>query len=82
MLLIQLCWSRPYRALHVGALATIIASTVLVKQHYVVDLLAAGLVYAASAAFLARLEITGVDASGWALARGSRGRPEGGQGSA
>lgn len=71
MLLMQLCWSRSHRALHVAALAAVIASTVLVKQHYAVDLLAGGLLYAISAAFLARLEITGVDATGWALARGS-----------
>ncbi len=57
LLLMQFNRTRPAPVLH-GALAVgIIASTLLVKQHYAVDLLAGALVYAATALFLQRSEI-------------------------
>src|SRR5215510_2366886 len=39
LLLLQFHWRRPHRVLHGGLGIAIIASTVLVKQHYLVDLL-------------------------------------------
>jgi membrane-associated phospholipid phosphatase len=57
LLLLQLNWSRPHRWLAAAASLAVIASTVLVKQHYVVDVVGGALVYLASRWFLARLEI-------------------------
>ena len=69
MVLVQVNWRRPGRWAAAAAGAAIIASTLLVKQHYAVDLLAGGAVYLVARAFLARLEITGVDAAGVARLR-------------
>jgi len=79
MLLIQI--NRPRRggrlAMVVGA--AIIASTLLVKQHYVVDLVAGAAIYWIARQFLARLEVTGLDERGWALWRRDRLHTESGQ---
>ncbi|MBI5504785.1 MAG: phosphatase PAP2 family protein, partial [Deltaproteobacteria bacterium] len=53
--------TRPAPRLHGALAAAIIASTLLVKQHYAVDLVAGGLVYAATATFLRSIEIVGVE---------------------
>lgn len=71
MLLMQLNWHLPRRWFSVATGAAIITSTVFVKQHYVVDVVAGALVYLAARGFLARLEITGVDVTGWGLWRRS-----------
>lgn len=60
----QFNWPRSYRWLYTGVALGVVASTVLVKQHYVVDVAAGAAVYVAARWFLARLEITGVDARG------------------
>lgn len=73
LLLIQFNWSRPQRGIHTLALSAVIISTLLVKQHYFVDLLGAVGVYWAARWFLARLEISGVDSSGWSVRRERRG---------
>ena len=57
LMMTQFNWSKRYRGLHVAIAAAIIASTVLVKQHYVVDLLAGAGVYFVSAWMLAQVEI-------------------------
>ena len=64
MLLMHVNWQRRGRwaALLVGA--AIVASTLFVKQHYAVDLVAGFVVYLVAVAFLNRLEITGADESG------------------
>jgi len=58
LLFVQFNWNRPSRGVHTAFALAIIASTVLVKQHYVVDLAAGFLVYAAARAFLSRLRVT------------------------
>ncbi len=58
MLLMQINSERPYRGLMLVLGAAIIASTLLVKQHYAVDLLAGVLVYLLARVFLARLVLT------------------------
>jgi membrane-associated phospholipid phosphatase len=65
LLMIQFNWRRSFRSLHTIVLLGVIASTVLVKQHYVVDIAGGAAVYAVSAWFLTRLHIRGVDASGY-----------------
>ncbi|MBI5506533.1 MAG: phosphatase PAP2 family protein, partial [Deltaproteobacteria bacterium] len=55
--------TRPAPRLHGALAAAIIASTLLVKQHYAVDLVAGGLVYAATATFLRSIEIAGAEAA-------------------
>jgi len=55
--------TRPAPRFHGALAAAIIASTLLVKQHYAVDLIAGALVYAATAAFLRRVEIVGTEGS-------------------
>ena len=72
LLLIQLNWARPQRGIHTLALSAVIGSTLLVKQHYFVDLLGALGVYLVSRWFLERLEITGVDSGGWDVLRRRR----------
>jgi hypothetical protein len=78
LLLVQLNWPRPYRLLHTTLGLGIAASTVFVKQHYVVDVAAGVLCYLAARWFLARLEVTGRDADGMLAplpdARSFRGR--------
>lgn len=71
LLLLQFNWHRPHRWFFAGASLAVIASTVLVKQHYVVDALGGCLVYLASRWFLGRLEVRGLTADGWLAARGS-----------
>lgn len=59
LLLIQLNWNRRQRTLHTIFGVGIIASTVLVKQHYVVDLLGGVTVYLAAYWCLARVRLEG-----------------------
>jgi membrane-associated phospholipid phosphatase len=59
LLLIQLNWNRRQRTLHTIFGVGVIASTVLVKQHYVVDLLGGFAVYLAAYWCLARVRIEG-----------------------
>lgn len=58
-------WHRPYRWPATLAATAVIASTLLVKQHYVVDIAGGAGVFLISLWFLRRLEITGVDEGGW-----------------
>jgi membrane-associated phospholipid phosphatase len=69
LLLMHVNWRRPGRWLALLLGAAIIASPLFVKQHYAVDLLGGALVYAVALAFLARLEVSGVDGQGRARAR-------------
>ena len=59
LLFIQFNWQRRWRWLHTLLAGGIIASTVLVKQHYAIDVLAGALVYLGSVEFLKRLQLTG-----------------------
>jgi len=59
LLLMHFNRTRPAPLLHGVLAAGIIASTLLVKQHYAVDILAGAFVYAVTAAFLHRLEVIG-----------------------
>src|SRR5262245_20460590 len=59
LLLMQFNWHRPQRWLHTALGAAIIASTVLVKQHYVVDVLGGVVVYAVTRWALNRVRIAG-----------------------
>lgn len=77
LLLLTFNWPRPYRWLHTALGVGVIASTVLVKQHYAVDLAGGALVYVASRWFLARLEITGLSADGWVVAHTRQVRADG-----
>jgi membrane-associated phospholipid phosphatase len=66
-LLLHFNWPRPHRWLHAAASLAIIASTVLVKQHYVVDVVGGVAVYAAARAFLSRLRMTNLTVDGWVV---------------
>lgn len=68
LLFIQVNWQRPARAFHTIVALAIIASTLLVKQHYVVDLAAGAVVYAVVASLLLRVEIA-VEEPGRMLSR-------------
>ncbi len=70
LLLQQFNWRRAYRWPHAVSAGAIMCSTVLVKQHYVVDMLGGVAVYALSAAVLSRLAIGRLTADGWVRARG------------
>jgi membrane-associated phospholipid phosphatase len=74
LLLAHFNWRRHRRWLFVPASAAIIASTVLVKQHYAVDLLAGAAVYLASVWFLNRLELQPEKRHDWAEPRSKVGR--------
>ena len=69
LLFVQFNWALPRRGLYAFAFVAIIASTVLVKQHYVADLAAGAVVYLTCRWFLDRLEVTGLSADGWDLRR-------------
>jgi hypothetical protein len=71
LLLLQFAWTRSRRWLHATLLGGIMASVVLVKQHYAVDLAGGVGVYLASRWFLTRLHIRGVSADGWITPTGS-----------
>jgi membrane-associated phospholipid phosphatase len=58
LLLIHFNWRRPHRILYAAGSVAIIASTVLVKQHYVVDVLGGAGVYLLSRVVLARLVVS------------------------
>lgn len=64
LMLIVFNWQRRWRWTHTLVAALIIASTVVVKQHYVVDLAGGAGVFALSWYFLRCLEISDVDESG------------------
>jgi membrane-associated phospholipid phosphatase len=57
LLLLHFNWRRPHRLPYAAASVAIIASTVLVKQHYLVDVLGGGGAYLASRVFLDRLVV-------------------------
>ncbi len=57
LLFMQLNWRRSRRGLHTAASIAIIGSTLVVKQHYAVDLLAGAALYLATAALLARAKL-------------------------
>jgi membrane-associated phospholipid phosphatase len=57
LLFIRFNWHRSHRWLSTAIAIAIIASTVLVKQHYVADVVAGAIVYALTAAFLSHLEV-------------------------
>jgi membrane-associated phospholipid phosphatase len=57
LLFIQFNWRRSFRGVATVVAIAIIASTVFVKQHYVVDVLAGGLVYLLTAKFLRAVRI-------------------------
>jgi len=61
LLLLQVNWSRPQRYLHSAIALGVIASTVLVKQHYVVDVLGGIVVYLLARWALTRIRINGLD---------------------
>jgi membrane-associated phospholipid phosphatase len=69
LLLLHFNWRRPRRLFFAAASLAVIASTVLVKQHYVVDVAGGVLVYLVSRVFLSRLVITGVGVEGWRAGR-------------
>jgi membrane-associated phospholipid phosphatase len=69
LLLQQFNWTRPSRWPHAFGAVAIIVSTVLVKQHYVLDVLGGIAVYAVSRAFLARAQFVGMTADGWVQRR-------------
>lgn len=57
LMFIRFNWGRPAHGLHTALALGVIVSTVLVKQHYVVDVVAGGLVYAVAAWFLRDLDV-------------------------
>jgi hypothetical protein len=69
LLLLQFNWTRAYRWPHTLAALAVIASTLLVKQHYVVDVAGGIAVYIVSRWFLRRLDVTRMSADGWDLRR-------------
>jgi membrane-associated phospholipid phosphatase len=58
LLFLHVNWRRPHRGAFMLASLAVIASTVLVKQHYVVDVAGGALVYLVSRWYLARLVIS------------------------
>ena len=74
LLLLHFNWTRPHRWLWGLVCGGVVVSTVLVKQHYVVDAVGGAAVYLASRWFLDRLEITGLDAAGWTRRTGNTSR--------
>ncbi len=73
LLLIQFNWWRRYNWLLAALLSGVIASTVLVKQHYMIDLVGGAAVYLVSRWFLRNLQIRGLTPDGW-IASGARAR--------
>ncbi len=82
LVLIEFNWRRKWQAIHTITALLIIVSTVLVKQHYVVDVVGGGGVYFFSRLLTSRIEIAGVDASGWRPSRPALSRAGGRQRSA
>jgi membrane-associated phospholipid phosphatase len=66
LLLARFNWQRSWRWVFVPASAAVVASTLLVKQHYAVDLLGGAVVYLASVWFLRRLELQSGGFRRWA----------------
>jgi membrane-associated phospholipid phosphatase len=75
LLLAHFNWRRRLRWLFVPVSVAVIASTVLVKQHYAVDLLGGAAVYLVSVGFLRRLELGPEDDRAWARQRPSKIEP-------
>jgi membrane-associated phospholipid phosphatase len=69
LLFLQFNWDRRGRWTSTALVLGVIVSTVLVKQHYVLDLAGGAAVYLVARAFLARLEITGLTREGWVVSR-------------
>ncbi len=65
LLLMQFNWCRRHRWPSTFAGAAVIASTVLVKQHYAIDLAGGVVIYALSRWFLARTEVARINRDGW-----------------
>jgi membrane-associated phospholipid phosphatase len=61
MLFVQFNWHRPHRLVWTAAGVAVIATTVLVKQHYIVDVVAGAGVYVLTRLFLARVRIAGLE---------------------
>jgi hypothetical protein len=61
LLFLQFNWTRPHRLAHTALGVAIVASTVLVKQHYVVDAFGGLIVYLAARWFLARIRLAGLE---------------------
>jgi membrane-associated phospholipid phosphatase len=57
LLFLHFNWNRPARLIHSAIALGIVLSTVFVKQHYVIDIVAGGAVYLLSVAVLARVQI-------------------------
>lgn len=64
LLLLECHWRRPRRVLHAAVALGIAASTVFVKQHYVVDVAGGIAAYAAARLLLWRVEIEGPEPEG------------------
>lgn len=64
LLFIEFNWKRPARGVHTAIALAIVASTVLVKQHYVLDVAAGAAVFIAARALFARITLTNVRSSG------------------
>jgi membrane-associated phospholipid phosphatase len=58
LLFMHFNWNRPARWLHTVAAGAVVVSTVLVKQHYAVDVVAGAFVYLLTRQFLSRLVLT------------------------
>jgi len=67
--MIHFTWQLRYRWPRTFLLMAVIASTLLVKQHYVVDVLGGAAVYLAYIWCLSQCDIRGVDAYGWCTNR-------------
>jgi membrane-associated phospholipid phosphatase len=57
LLFIHFNWRRPLRWFHTAVGVGIILSTVFVKQHYVIDVAAGGIVYLIALGFLSKLQV-------------------------
>jgi hypothetical protein len=69
LLLMQFNWRRPHRVAYTALGVAIICSAVLVKQHYVVDLVAGAAVYLVARWFLAHATIVDLTPDGWRAPR-------------
>jgi membrane-associated phospholipid phosphatase len=76
LLFIRFNWQRPLRVIHTLVALSIIASTVIVKQHYVVDAVAGALVFLVACAFLERLRLESPSARNELPADGSFARDQ------
>lgn len=77
LLFIQVNWQRRWRWATTAVALAIVASTLAVKQHYAVDLLAGGLVYLVAAGVMGRCRVDGRSPADAPLAVPGDRRPEG-----